>query len=62
MRKLDSLESKLDMYETSNILLNGNGRILQNKDELLKYKGKSLEIIWNGVIVKVKIESMSSLQ
>jgi exodeoxyribonuclease VII large subunit len=61
LRKLDNFESRLDMYETSNILLNGSGRIFQNKDELSKYKGKSLEIIWNGLVVKVKIESITNI-
>ena len=52
---------KLEMYETTNILLNGNGKIMYNKEDLLEYKGKNLEIIWNGIIVKVKIESISKL-
>ena len=60
LRKLDQLESKLAIYETSNIILNGNGKIFSSKDDLLKYKEKSLEIIWNGVIVKVNIESIIS--
>jgi len=62
LRKLDYFESKMDMYETTNILLNGNGKIIQNKDDMLKYKGKTLEIIWNGVIAKVKIESISMIE
>lgn len=61
LRKLDNFESKLEMYETTNILLNGNGKIMYNKEDLLEYKGKNLEIIWNGIIVKVKIESISKL-
>lgn len=61
LRKLDNFESRLEMYETTNILLNGNGKIIYNKEDLLEYKGKNLEIIWNGIIVKVKIESISKL-
>ena len=61
LRKLDNFESRLEMYETTNILLNGNGKIMYNKEDLLEYKGKNLEIIWNGIIVKVKIESISKL-
>lgn len=61
LRKLDNFESRLDMYETTNILLNANGKIMYNKEDLLEYKGKNLEIIWNGIIVKVKIESISKL-
>jgi exodeoxyribonuclease VII large subunit len=62
LRKLDTFESRLDMYETTNILLNGNGKIMQNKEDLLKYKGKTLEIIWNGVVAKVKIESIKTIE
>ena len=61
LRKLDNFESRLEMYETTNILLNGNGKIMYNKEDLLEYKGQNLEIIWNGIIVKVKIESISNL-
>jgi hypothetical protein len=61
LRKLDNFESRLEMYDTTNILLNGNGKIMHNKEDLLEYKGKNLEIIWNGIIVKVKIESISNL-
>jgi hypothetical protein len=61
LRKLNTFESRLEMYETTNILLNGNGKIMHNKEDLLEYKGKNLEIIWNGIIVKVKIESISNL-
>ena len=62
LRKLDYFESKMDMYETTNILLNGNGKIMQNKEDMLNYQGKTLEIIWNGVIVKVKIDSISIIE
>jgi len=61
IRKLDSLENKMNIYETTNIILNGNGKIMHNNQDLLNYKGKSLEIIWNGVIAKVKIESIKEL-
>ena len=62
LRKLDYFESKMDMYETTNILLNGNGKIMQNKEDMLNYQGKTLEIIWNGVIIKVKIDSISIIE
>jgi len=61
IRKLDSLENKMNIFETSNIILNGNGKIMHNNEDLLNYKGKSLEIIWNGVIAKVKIETIKEL-
>lgn len=59
LRKLDMLDSKLDMYETSNILLNGNGKVFRNEEELASYKGKNLEIVWNNVVVKVKVETIN---
>jgi len=58
IRKLDSLENKMNIYETTNIILNGNGKIMHNNEDLLNYKGKNLEIIWNGVIAKVLIENI----
>ena len=59
LRKLDMLDSKLDMYETSNIILNGNGKLFRNEEELSSYKGKNLEIVWNNIIVKVKVDSIN---
>lgn len=61
IRKLDQLESRLDMYHTSNIMLNGNGKIFTDSTELSSYRGKSLEIIWNGLVVKVKIDSIKNI-
>ena len=61
LRKLDYFESKMDMYETTNILLNGNGKIMQSRDDMLKYKGTTLEIIWNRVIVRVQIDSIKMI-
>jgi len=60
LRKLDLLELKLDNYQNEDIILNGNGKIISNANELLNYKDKTMEIIWNNVIVKVKIESMKT--
>jgi len=54
------LELKLDNYQNEDIILNGNGKIISNANELLNYKDKTMEIIWNNVIVKVKIESMKT--
>lgn len=61
LRRLEQLEAQLSIYETSNIILNARGKILKNRNMLLNYKGKTMEIIWNGVIVKVNIESISEL-
>jgi hypothetical protein len=39
-----------------------NGKIINSSDELLNIKkeDKTMEIIWNNVILKVKIESVKS--
>ena len=58
LRKLDHLESRLEIYETSNIILNCNGKIINKSQDLIDYKGKTLEVIWNGVVVKTRIESI----
>jgi exodeoxyribonuclease VII large subunit len=57
LRKLDSLESRLNTFNSNNIILNGNGKIIASSDDLSNYivNNKTMEIIWNGVIVKVKI-------
>lgn len=61
LRKLDLLELKLDNYQNKDIILNGNGKIISTADDLLNYKDKTMEIIWNNVIVKVKIESIKKV-
>ena len=61
LRKLDNLESKLDIYSTSNILLNANGIIIKYPEELLNIKNKNLEIVWNNVVIKVNIESINTI-
>lgn len=61
LRRLDFLGSKLNIYETNNIILNGNGKLLSTSEDLINYNGKHMEIIWNGVIVKVKVESISRI-
>jgi exodeoxyribonuclease VII large subunit len=61
LRKLDNLESKLDIYSTSNMLLNVDGIIIKNSDELLNIKGKNLEIVWNNIVIGVKIESINKI-
>ena len=55
LRKLDSYEARLNIFNSNNIILNANGKILQSSEELLNCKEKTIEIIWNGVVVKVKI-------
>jgi len=56
LRKLDSYESRLNIFNSSNIILNYNGKILESSQDLLNCTGeKIMEIIWNDVVVKVKI-------
>jgi exodeoxyribonuclease VII large subunit len=55
LRRLDSLESKLDIYHNKDIMLNINGKLLESPKELLNNKDKIMEIIWDNVVVKVKI-------
>jgi len=55
LRKLDSLESKLEIYNNKDIILNINGKFLESPEELLNNKDKIMEIIWDNVVVKVKI-------
>lgn len=62
LRKLDYLESKIDNYNNNDIVFNGNGKIINSSDELLKYSDKTMEIIWNNVILKVKIDSISKMK
>jgi len=59
LRKLDLLESQLDIYNNKNIMLNLNGKLINNPEELLNKKNEYMEIIWNNVIMKVKIESIN---
>ena len=59
LRKLDLLESRLEIFNNKDIILNGNGKIIKNANDLLKYKNKTMEIVWNNVLVKVNIESIN---
>ena len=61
LRKLDLLEAKLEIFNNRDIMLNGNGKIIKSPSELLKYKNKTMEIVWNNVLVKVNIESISEI-
>jgi exodeoxyribonuclease VII large subunit len=61
MIKLNSCENKLQIYETSNIVLNGNGKLLLTAADLYNYKGSTLEIIWSNIIIKTNIESIIKL-
>jgi V-type H+-transporting ATPase subunit a len=56
---LESLESKLDIYHNKDIMLNINGKLLESPEELLNNKDKIMEIIWNNIVVKVKIDSVT---
>ena len=40
---------------------NINGKIINSSEELLNINDKFMEIIWNNVIVKVKIESVKNI-
>jgi len=55
LRKLDSFDSRLNIFNSSNIILNANGKILESSQELFNCTEKTMEIIWNEVVVKVKI-------
>ena len=55
LRRLEALNSKLLNFESKDIILNGNGKLFQNSQELRDYTGKKMEIIWNDVILKVSI-------
>ena len=61
LRKLDSFESKLNTFNSNNILLNINGKVLESSNELLECKEKTMEIIWNDIVVKVKIDKIVRL-
>ena len=54
---LNQMENKLSIYESSNIILNGNNNILTFND-FKNYKDKTLEIVWNNVVMKVSIDSI----
>jgi exodeoxyribonuclease VII large subunit len=62
LRRLDSLESKLEIYNNKDIMLNVNGKLIQSPEELILVKDKIMEIIWNNVIVKVKIDSITCIK
>jgi len=61
LRKLDSLESRLEIFNNKDIILNGDGKIIKNANDLFKYKNKTMEIVWNNVLVKVNIESINEI-
>jgi len=61
LRKLDLLDSQLDIYNNKNIMLNINGKIINSSEELLNVNDKFMEIIWNNIIVKVKIETIKNI-
>jgi len=62
LRRLDSLESKLEIYNNKDIMLNVNGKLIESPEELILVKDKIMEIIWNNVIVKVKIDSITCIK
>jgi len=59
LRKLDLFESKLEIFSSKDIMLYSNGKILENSQDLYNTKEKTLTILWNKVIVKVKIEKIT---
>lgn len=61
LRRLDSLESKLDIYHNKDIILNVNGKLIESPEQLMNVKEKTMEIIWNNIVVKVKIDSIKKI-
>lgn len=61
LRKLDMLESRLQIYYTKGIMLNANGKLISTPDELANIKDNTIEIVWNNVVVKVKVEKISRI-
>ena len=43
-------------------MLNVNGKLIESPEELILVKDKIMEIIWNNVIVKVKIDSITCIK
>jgi hypothetical protein len=53
LRKLDSYENRLESFKSKDLMIVSNGKILKNEEELYNCKEKTLEIVWNNVLVKV---------
>jgi exodeoxyribonuclease VII large subunit len=62
LRKLDSYENRLESFKSKDLMIVSNGKILKNEEELYNCKEKTLEIVWNNVLVKVKVEKYSYLK
>ena len=62
LRKLDLYENKLESFKSKDLMIVSNGKILKNQDDLYNCKEKTLEIVWNNVLVKVKVEKISYLK
>ncbi len=62
LRKLDLYENKLESFKSKDLMIVSNGKILKNQDDLYNCKEKTLEIVWNNVLVKVKVDKISYLK
>ena len=59
LNKLNQMETKLKI--PSNIILNGGGKIL-NHNDFKNYKGNIMEIVWNNVVMKVNVMSITNIE
>ena len=59
LNKLNQMETKLKI--PSNIILNGGGKIL-NHNDFKNYKGNIMEIVWNNVVMKVNVMSITKIE
>jgi len=59
LNKLNQMETKLKI--PSNIILNGGGKIL-NHNDFKNYKGNTMEIVWNNVVMKVNVMSITKIE
>jgi exodeoxyribonuclease VII large subunit len=55
LRQLDYFESKLEIYNSKDIMLYSNGQILRTPEELYNNKEKTMLIVWNNITISVKI-------
>lgn len=62
LRKLDLYENRLESFKSKDLMIVSNGKILKNEEELYNCKEKTMEIVWNNVLVKVKVDKISYLK
>ena len=55
LRQLDYFESRLEIYNSKDIMLYSNGKILKTPEELYKNTEKTMLIVWDNVTISVKI-------